>query len=75
MADDKPTAANQWPERCIPEAFPDGVLLSDTLRMRLSAFLREASQRPLKPTELAEVASDLVQICLVTKGAAGNEVK
>lgn len=75
MADDKPTAANQWPERCIPEVSPDGVPFGDTLRMRLGAFLREAAQRPLKPTELAEVASDLVKICLATKGAARSEVE
>jgi hypothetical protein len=64
MSDDKIGTKDPWVEECVPHAFPNGVPLGDTLRGQLLAFLAQASQRPLKPTELSKIASDLTQSCL-----------
>ena len=64
MSDDKIGTEDPWVEQCVPQRFPNGAKLGDTLRGQLLIFLAHASQGQLKPTELSKIASDLTQSCL-----------
>jgi hypothetical protein len=75
MSDDKVATEEAWQYQCVPDAFPNGAHLTDGLRTQLISFLGEASHRPLKPTELSKLASDLARTCLGSTGDSVDEAE